>query len=226
MRRLIVNADDYGLSPCVDAGIRACAARGVVTSVSVLIERVERDHLRALRDAAPHVGIGLHVDVTADLSRPQQGGVTQRVRDQYARFVDLVGRPPTHVDTHKHRHRADPAVFDAVAGLGVPVRANHTRMRRELRRRGVPCTDGFVGDVSPRPYWTARRLRATLASLPRGVTELMCHPATRDDLPPPLWYGAQRVHELATFLSPHLRDRIRARGVELVSYGDLRGVRR
>jgi hypothetical protein len=54
----------------------------------------------------------------------------------------------------------------------------------------------------------------------------MCHPATGADLAPPLWYAAQRVHELATFLSPHLLDRIRARDIELVSYSALAGSRR
>ena len=221
MRRLIVNADDYGLSPGVDEGIRACAARGVVTSVSVLAARVTGDGLRALLDVAPDVGLGLHVDLTEDLVRYREGDAERRVREQVERFLDVAGRPPDHVDTHRHLHRGKADVLDALAATGLPVRADGASTRRELRRRGARCTDHFVGDVGPRSFWSAVRLRAALRDLGEGTTELMCHPGRGTDVPAGLRYREQREGELATFLSPRLRERIERRGVKLATFRDL-----
>ena len=222
-RLLIINADDFGLSSGVDAGVRAAAAAGVVTSVSVLVRLATRDSVRALEDAAPQVGIGLHVDFTSDLVRPVRGDEVRRVREQVKRFVELVGRPPDHLDAHKHLHRGCPEALAALAAHGIPVRADSAPVRRSLGTLGVPCTEHFVGDAGARPYWTARRLAATLRGLQPGTTELMCHPGRSEGVPPALMYREQRAAELRTFLSPGLRERIEMRGVELVSYAALRG---
>lgn len=219
MRRvLIVNADDYGLCEGVDRGIREAAVQGAVTSVSVLVERLTAESLRALRDEAPHVGVGLHVDLTSDLSRFEGREVEARVAAQFARFCDVVGAPPTHLDTHKHAHRDRPGVLECLAGYGLPVRANGAAVRRTLRRLRVPCTDGFAGDVARTPWWTARRARESLRRLPPGVTEWMCHPGHPDGVPTALWYRAQRFTELRTFTSPGLRARIAAAGVVLSTF--------
>lgn len=221
MRRLIVNADDYGLSPGVDEGIRACAARGVVTSVSVLAERATPDSVRALLDAAPGVGLGLHLDLTADLRTFRPGAAAPRLQEQTERFRDVVGRDPDHVDTHRHLHRGRPEVLDALAATGLPVRADGAATRRELRRRGARCPDHFVGGVGPRAYWTSARLREALGDLGEGTTELMCHPGLAAGVPDVLSYREQRERELRTFLAPGLRERIGMRGIRLATFRDL-----
>ena len=50
-RRLIVNADDFGLTRGVSAGILAAHRHGIVTSTTVLVTAdVDRDSLVAARD--------------------------------------------------------------------------------------------------------------------------------------------------------------------------------
>lgn len=221
VRRLIVNADDYGLCDGVDRGIREAAQAGIVTSVSVLVGRASADAVRRLRDAAPHAGIGLHVDLTSDLRHRLAGDEAARIREQFERFADLHGAPPDHVDTHKHLHRGCPEALDAMASLGVPVRADRARVRRALRRRGVPCTDRFLGDVGPAPWWTVARLRGSLLALGPGTTELMCHPGYEDGIPSSLTYRAQRVAELHALTAPAVRRLVEARGIRLVSFAAL-----
>ena len=69
-RRLIVNADDFGLTRGVSAGILAARRHGIVTGTTVLVTAaLDRDQLAEAR--ASGLGIGLHVNLT--LGRPLTG---------------------------------------------------------------------------------------------------------------------------------------------------------
>jgi len=63
-RRLIVNADDLGLSAGVNRGIVACATAGVVTSASLLVNTPGfADAAAQLNTGAP-LDVGLHLNLT------------------------------------------------------------------------------------------------------------------------------------------------------------------
>jgi len=65
-RRVIVNADDYGFTTGVSAGILECVAAGVVTSVSVMVNTPGFDDgITRLRALARAPGVGLHLNLTA-----------------------------------------------------------------------------------------------------------------------------------------------------------------
>jgi predicted glycoside hydrolase/deacetylase ChbG (UPF0249 family) len=69
-RRIWLCADDYGISPGVNRGIRDLVARGRLNATSVMVvgHAIGRDEVRALEDAAannPRCAIGLHVTLTA-----------------------------------------------------------------------------------------------------------------------------------------------------------------
>lgn len=65
-RALIVNADDYGRTPGVSAGIRDAHLRGIVTTTTVLINLPgAADAVRQAAVETPHLGIGLHLNLTA-----------------------------------------------------------------------------------------------------------------------------------------------------------------
>lgn len=67
--RLIVNADDLGLTGSVNRGILQCMESGVVTSASLMVNMgAEADAMRRLRDARARgldVGVGLHLNLVA-----------------------------------------------------------------------------------------------------------------------------------------------------------------
>lgn len=64
-RRLIVTADDFGLSPQVDAGILEAFRRGVVRSTALLVNFPDvSDSIARLREA-PGLEIGIHLNLTA-----------------------------------------------------------------------------------------------------------------------------------------------------------------
>src|SRR5262245_37319591 len=83
VRRLIVNADDFGLTPGVSEGILAAHRHGIVTSTTMLVNRdVPADLVRRALDAG--LGLGLHVNLTLGKPLTQGGSLTDNgafVRD-------------------------------------------------------------------------------------------------------------------------------------------------
>src|SRR3954467_14398065 len=65
VKRLIVNADDFGRSPGVNAGVLEAHAKGIVTSATVMV--LEPSAARGIREAAekaPQLSLGLHFTLT------------------------------------------------------------------------------------------------------------------------------------------------------------------
>jgi predicted glycoside hydrolase/deacetylase ChbG (UPF0249 family) len=242
LRRLIVNADDLGYDPAVNEGIVLAMRSGVVTSATLMVNLPHSAHGATLARGLP-VGLHLNLSRGAPLSARFPGAMLQggnfdeaRVGSLKAKVVaaeaeaqldraeTLLGAPATHVDVHRHLHRF-PAVLEALGQVasrrGLPVRALDETMRVELRRAGVRTTDHFVGEAGGEAYWTEMRFAGTVAALPEGTTELMCHPGyppreTRTS------YALQRAVELATLTSATARRALDEAGIALGSFADLR----
>ena len=61
MKRLIVNADDYGRTPGVNEGTLEAYVKGIVTSATVMIlEPAAQEGIRLARAVAPDLALGLH----------------------------------------------------------------------------------------------------------------------------------------------------------------------
>lgn len=70
-KRLVVNADDFGMSPAVTRGILESHQGGIVTSTTVMIGMPGA--VEAVRDAvmsAPELGLGLHITIAAGRCQP------------------------------------------------------------------------------------------------------------------------------------------------------------
>ncbi|MDO8757569.1 MAG: ChbG/HpnK family deacetylase, partial [Elusimicrobiota bacterium] len=63
MKRVIVTADDFGLSPEVNEAVRLAHEGGILTSASLMVRWPAAEH--AAREAAlrPSLTVGLHVDL-------------------------------------------------------------------------------------------------------------------------------------------------------------------
>jgi len=67
MKYMIVNADDYGRTPTVSAGIRKAHLEGILTSTTAMMNmpEVEADLHTALKEC-PDLGLGVHLTLTAE----------------------------------------------------------------------------------------------------------------------------------------------------------------
>jgi predicted glycoside hydrolase/deacetylase ChbG (UPF0249 family) len=219
VKLLVVNADDLGYDPEIDRGVLEAHARGIVTSATAMVETPFAG--AALRAAPATLGVGLHAVLAPGVPR---AAAEAALRRQLARFEDLRGAPPTHLDSHKHAH-AQPdvlAAFAAVAGeRGLPVRSMDATVRAALRARGIATPDAFLGDAARRPAWTREALLAALEDVGEGVTELMAHPG-RAPSHAATSFGAEREVELDALCHPSARAAVARLGIELCDYAEVR----
>lgn len=230
-RELVVNADDFGCTAGVNAGIVEAHVRGIVTSTSLMVRGAAVEDAVRLSAEHPRLGVGLHVDLgewvfAGDewhrrdfvVDTDDAEAVRAEVERQLEAFLRAAGRPPTHLDSHQHAHVSSPAVTPVVdalgARLGVPVR----------RRSGHAAYCGAFygqtgrGDPYPRAISPAA-LVGVIAGLPPGCTELCCHPGYADGLDSA--YAAERELEVAALCDPSVRAAIVREGVVLRSFADL-----
>jgi len=248
-RRLIVNADDFGLTRGVSQGILEAGRNGIVTSTTLLVNRAaDRGQLEEL--SASGLGVGLHVNLTlgapvsdarrvpslldeagqllrdpmavAERARPDE--VRIEIGNQVDAFRSLMGRFPTHLDSHHHVGRHAPLLelmlFFARA-LKVPLRAQDAEARGAARRERVRTPDHFMGGSGLEPYWSADRVLEHLRTLPAGVSEFMTHPGHFDDDLAYSRYGRQRETELVGLTDERARELVAREGIELIHFGAL-----
>ena len=229
-RVLVVNADDFGRSPGINAGVVAAHERGIVTSASLMVRWPAAVEAAAYARAHPALSIGLHFDLSEWAHRDgawvptyevRPAGDRAAVEDELARQLDafraLVGDDPTHLDSHQHVHRAEPVhsvLAEAAAELAVPLRGYAPGVRY--------CGDFYgqtaTGDPLPEAITVAALVRI-VETLPAGVTELGCHPGA--DAGGDSTYGAERVREVEALCDASVRGAVVRAGVELVSFAEV-----
>ena len=220
-RYLIFNADDFGASDGVNRGIIDCHVHGVLTSASLMVTGRKTNEAVSLSRDYPDLAVGLHWDVWGEDEREFDTRNLPAVRDEFHRQMDaferLMGRLPTHIDSHRHAHR-EPHVFpyfrDLVEPYGLPLRdAGDVR---------------FVGGFYAQWEWMVTDLRYVSveflqemirAETPPGFTEFSCHPGyVSEDYS--AVYLREREAEVATLTDPRVRGAIAHEGIELISYAD------
>jgi len=228
MRHLIVNADDFGFSAGVNRGIVEAHENGIVTSASLMVERPAAVEAVDSARELPSLGLGLHVEVgrwrTSWL--PRRGSAwsaaavraraTDDLRRQLDRFRLLVGRDPTHLDSHQHRHLAHlvrPPFEEVAAELGIPL--------RRVGQRVQFCGEFYGHDGRGRPEPDAISVEAlirVIENIEADVTELGCHPGYAEDLDD--WYRTEREQEVRALCDPRVRSTIEREGLRLCSYAE------
>lgn len=169
-RILVVNGDDFGLTPGVNAGIIGAHTRGILTSASLFPNAPSTEEAISLARETPTLGVGCHLTLvdgspvlpparirslapdgafrptwSAFLAAALAGRIVlEEVHRELEAQVDRLrsaGLGLTHLDSHKHVH-AYPPVFAIVARLA---------RRVGLRSVRVPCE-------RPLASWLARTI--------------------------------------------------------------------
>jgi predicted glycoside hydrolase/deacetylase ChbG (UPF0249 family) len=271
--KLIVNADDYGKTAGVSAGIRDSHKRGIVTSTTTMMNMPDAEH--ALRQAAtecPKLGLGVHLVLTTgtallpaervpSLLDPQcrffgEEATIERLdainpheleaewRTQIDRFISILGRAPDHLDSHHHVSFFAPPLFEVMlklaqdydcairlpAGESQEVLDGYPKVTASaaleeyaaLLQKYQPLhPDRFIAKFYDEGV-SQDALTGIINSLGDGVTEVMCHPAHVDDeLSKVSIYAEKRGVEFGILTQPALLNLIKARHIELVTFGQL-----
>ncbi len=246
MKRLIVNADDFGRTAGINKGITEAHDQGIVTSATLMVTQPAAQEAAALGKARPNLGIGLHLALTGGpsalpatrihslldesgrlpakpegLTGADPREVLAEARAQLRRFRELMGRLPTHFDSHHHSHKL-PAVLEALVVLswetGLPVRSPSPEVRERLRHEGLLTNDEFV-DAFFAEGATLENLVHLIGRIGTGTTELMCHPAHVDEeLRASSGYVDARTAELSVLTHLDARATVQACGIQLVNW--------
>jgi len=220
MRYLVVNADDFGACSGVNHGIMEAHRRGIVTSASLMVGMPGSEEAADLARECPDLGVGLHATFederrqpVADLSDP--GACRAALNEQLMRFTGLLGRRPSHLDSHHHVHTRP--------GLLPHFRELAERCAIPLREcSGVRYCASFygqwAGESHPEQVSAAGLIRILATEIGDGITELACHPGRAD---PALAssYSIERQLELRTLCDRSVRRFLDGCGVALVDFG-------
>lgn len=239
MKRLIVNADDFGFTRGVNEGILRAHREGIVTATTLMADGPAFEHAVEIARRTPSLDVGVHLVLWPESGRlPQRlpafvkralSSSTAEIEAEFARQVEKVlaaGLVASHLDTHKHVHLL-PRVMSAVARVAARFGIAWVRRpihRRQVTARGLRTPDHFVG-LRLTGRMNRERLLARLERLRSGLTELMCHPGLCDQelLGAPTRLKQERQVELEALTSPEVRRLLERKGVELTSYRALDG---
>jgi predicted glycoside hydrolase/deacetylase ChbG (UPF0249 family) len=217
MKYLIVNADDFGASRGINRGILEAHRRGILTSASLLVNTRSSEEAATISRTVPDLSVGLHADIRKELGAPD-GGPAQdlraALRGQFARFQELMGRPPTHLDSHHNTHRdprALPYFLELAQEHGLSLR-EHSPVRYFSKFYGQWKGETHLEQVSEQNL--ARMLAEEIED---GITELSCHPGYVDP-DYPSGYAVEREAELRTLCAPRVRRVLLDESIQLVNY--------
>lgn len=145
-KRIVINADDFGLCEGVNKAIKQAHTEGVLTSATIMVNMPAAGDAVKIAKKLPALGVGVHLNLTegppvskepcidclvssddrfarspAELSFYSLGWNRFRnaIRAELAAQIQWVldkGLTPTHLDSHKHFH-SFPPIFSIVCDL-------------------------------------------------------------------------------------------------------------
>ena len=160
MRKLIINADDLGISLDVNSQIEDCIHRGVITSSTLMANAPAFEDGIRIAKQYPHISVGVHLNLIefkpltntdvfqkhgvidsdgnfiegAIFALPIDDELRQAVFEEWDAQIAKVkaaGIVPTHVDSHQHTHTISALQEPLVRVLGL-------HGINKLRRKIIP----------------------------------------------------------------------------------------
>jgi hypothetical protein len=240
LKKLIVNADDFGRSSPINQGIIEAHQKGIVTSASLMTTREAFDEAVALARANPRLGIGLHLDLDSFFEvqhgagrllgykepSPPLNTIAQETETQIKKILST-GLTVHHLDGHHHVHLR-PELFATIAALTAKYKIPVIRyfsgfyeglypgvgmewIQDLIRRFGLKCTDTFFAGWEPvASSLPGYRYFDLRASF--ETAELMVHPGKGE---------AWREKELDHCQDPGVQRELDARQVQLATFAEI-----
>ncbi len=244
--KLIINADDFGLTNGVTYGIYDAIKNGIVTSTTMMVNTLGTKLASWLIKNDADLKVGLHlnlslgkpltlcrslVDENGSFIKPKilknderydEQEIYDEFEAQYAAFIALTGKKPTHIDSHLYLHqiflKVERQAKRLSENVALPLRQFETKYYR-----GVYFEDGFK--LSKGETLTALKEKfknLMVQNFSREVIELMAHPGYLDkEILEMSSYSFPRTDEGAVLKDPEIKEFIKRNTVELMSFAEL-----
>lgn len=229
----------------VNLGIIEAYKNGIVTSSTLMTNMKECEHALKLIKDNPGLGIGIHLVLTSgkpiNINVPSlvnEDGYFRSMNDLsvYGKVEDIkkefksqiekfysFGLKATHIDSHHHVHGIDniyPIVLELSKQYGIPIRNVNNKRLSELKEFKTTeyFSDEFYGKNISIEY-----LEEILNKAKEWESvEIMSHPAYIDyELYNISSYNRERAKELFILTSSKVRDFIKYKGIQLISYQNI-----
>ena len=241
--KLIVNADDFGLTRSVNYGILDAHLNGIVTSTTLMVTMPAVGHAIELMKKYPSLKVGLHLNITLgkpltnckslikedgcfykpkenpDQSFFSEEEIYQEFKAQYFLFIELVKNRPTHLDSHLYAHQKYKKAHNAALRLA-------KEMHLRLRDASTDCfpkaqfLDFFK--AKDKSFDELQNI-FLLRNDDYEYAELMVHPAYVDTfLLKNSSYNVERLVELDVLTSDKTKEFIKNKKIELISFLDVK----
>lgn len=227
MKKLIINADDFGFNPKINQGIIHSFKNGVITSTSMIVTKEGFDDAVTLAKDNPKLAIGIHIDLDdyfeIDHTRgriigyKQQPLPSEQIRAEIRKQIELIlsrGITPDHLSGHHHVHLIKeifPIVISLMKEYKIPAIRFHRKIlydqntfdefKQIIDENNIVYPPHFIEGW----YWGN-------IDEPYTVAELMTHPGYGE-----LW----REYELSSSCDPKLKIYLREKNIQLITFTDL-----
>ena len=241
MTKLIINADDFGLSEAVNYGIISSYKSGVVRSTSTMANMPGFEHAMELLKENENLGCGVHM--TLSCYKPvllnlktivdENGYFIRRITNEVIENMDLdeiyeefcaqiekvrAKTDITHLDSHHHVHtlqKLRPVIERILEKYGLPIRGGFEYDFNYSKI--IPLIDTFYGDNVSEDYF----MKKVDYLKEYEIADIMCHPAYIDDfLMKTTSYSMARINEHKILTSKNTKDFIQDNFL-LTNYRDL-----
>lgn len=242
MKKLIINADDFGMCEGVTKGIIDSHVDGVLTSTTLMVNMPYAAKALEMAKDYPLLGVGIHLVLTCgspmilgaksftksdgtfkkqkeykgDMSSVDLNELYLEWKTQIEHFIRLSGKKPTHIDSHHHVH-LNPSLFDTALKLAkeydLPMRLDK---KMDYGFENLVFLPAFYADKATMEY-----IDDNLKD--DGIYELMCHPAYLDKfLHTTSSYSIDRIYEMDIIRSNELRNYITENNIVLINYSNIK----
>lgn len=236
MKKLIVNADDFGYCEAVNYAIIKAFQEGIVTSTTMMVNMPGFDHAIELAKQHPELGVGVHMTMTCykpllDTHKTlvdEHGYFAKDRKDEfdvdelYDEFkaqiekIKAAGIHITHLDSHHHVHtipRLRPLIDRIANEYKLPIRGGF-RYDFDYQPQTKLFGKFYMDNV------TSTCLEAFFTEMEDDIVyDMMCHPAYIDKfLYESSSYALPRMNELEILISEEVKQLIQKYNIQLMSY--------
>lgn len=228
VKKLIVTADDFGLSAKVNQGIVQSFKNGVVTGVSLFADREGSAGAFNIIKENPQLSVGIHLDLDRFFEIDHQHGIIKSwnvtpelmngIRGEIKRQFELIlgaGITPAHISSNHWAHMVKEVfteVCEAAKNYNIgavrllkrffQIPENYAELREHLNRSGLVTVEHVIEGW----YWGN-------IDEEFSVAELITHPGYGE-----LW----REYELVACCDVKLKDYLKDNNFQLITFKDLK----
>lgn len=244
MTKLIINADDFGLSEAVNYGIISSYRNGIVKSTTIMPGMPAFEHaIKLLND---YEGLGCGVHMTLSINRPVLEGHKTIVDEKYNFYrritnelikekfdLDEVyeefcaqidktinsGVKVTHLDSHHHVHTLaalKPVIEKILEKYKLPIRGG---FENEINyEKVIPMISSFYNENVSFDYF-----KKNMDEIKKyDILDIMVHPAFIDkDLVNFTSYSLKRMDEYEILISKEIKELLEENNIKIINYTEV-----